>query len=48
MLEFLYFGVFISLRIAFVLANNAESDGIPSYAAFHLGLHYLQNVSVYQ
>ena len=31
--------VFLSLKIDFVLANNADPDEMPHYAAFHLGLH---------
>ena len=31
--------VFLSLEIHFVSANNAGSDEMPPYAAFHLGLH---------
>ena len=33
--------MFLSLKIDFVLANNADPDEIPHYAAFHLGLHFL-------
>ena len=33
--------VFLSLKISFVLANNADPDEMPHYAAFHLGLHCL-------
>ena len=29
------------LKIVFILATNADPDEIPSYAAFHLGLHCL-------
>ena len=29
----------ISLKIDFVLANSADPDEMPHYAAFHLGLH---------
>ena len=33
--------VFHSLKIDFVLANSADPDEMPHYAAFHLGLHCL-------
>ena len=33
--------VFLSLKIDFVLANSADPDEMPPYAAFHLGLHCL-------
>ena len=32
---------FLSLKIDFVLANSADPDEMPHYAAFHLGLHCL-------
>ena len=32
---------FLSLKIDFVLANNADPDEMPHYVAFHLGLHCL-------
>ena len=30
-----------SLKIAFILANSTDSDEMPPYATFHLGLHCL-------
>ena len=33
--------VFLSLKIVFILANSADPDEMPHYAAFHLGLHCL-------
>ena len=30
--------VFFSLKIDFILANSADPDEMPHYAAFHLGL----------
>ena len=33
--------VFLTLKIIFVLANSADSDEMPHYAAFHLGFHCL-------
>ena len=33
--------VFLSLNINFVIANSADLDEMPHYAAFHLGLHCL-------
>ena len=33
--------MFHSLKIDFVLANSADPDEMPYYAAFHLGLHCL-------
>ena len=33
--------IFLSLQIYFVLANSADPDEMPSYVAFHLGLHCL-------
>ena len=35
--------IFISLRIDFVLANSADPDEMPRYAAFHPGRHSLQS-----
>ena len=32
-----------SLKLDFVLANSADPDEMPLYAAFHLGLQCLQN-----
>ena len=32
---------FLFLKIIFALANGAEPDEMPHYAAFHLGLHCL-------
>ena len=34
-------GVFLSLKVVFVLANSVDSDEMPHSAAFHLGLHCL-------
>ena len=31
--------VFLSLKIVFKLANSADPDEMPHYAAFHLGFH---------
>ena len=31
--------VLLSLKIEYVLANSADPDEMPPYAAFHLGLH---------
>ena len=33
--------VFLSVKIAFILANSAYTDEMPPYAAFHLGHHCL-------
>ena len=33
--------IFLFLMIDFVLANSADPDEMPPYAAFHLGLHCL-------
>ena len=38
----LHFNIFLSLKIVFILATSADSDDMPPYAAFHLGLHCLQ------
>ena len=35
------YDVFMSLEIVFILANRADPDEMPLYAAFHLGLHCL-------
>ena len=35
--------VFLSLMIAFVLANNVDPDEMLHYVAFHLDLHCCQN-----
>ena len=32
---------FLSLMIDFILANSANPDEMPPYAAFHLGLNFL-------
>ena len=40
-LNFLYNGVFLSLKIVFFLVNNADPDEMTHSVAFHLGLHYL-------
>ena len=34
--------VFLSLKINFGLAYSADPDEMPHYAAFHLGLQFLQ------
>ena len=39
--KFLFNGVFLSLKMVFILANSADPDEMPLYAAFHLGLHCL-------
>ena len=39
--KILKFGIFLSLKIAFILVNSADSDEMPPYVAFHLGLHCL-------
>ena len=39
--KFLNHGVFMSLNIVFILANSADLDEMPFYAAFHLGTHCL-------
>ena len=31
----------MSLKIVFIIANSADPDEMPPYAAFHLGLHNL-------
>ena len=41
MSNFFNFNIFLSLKIVFILANIADSDEVPHYAAFHLGLHCL-------
>ena len=33
--------VFLYPKIVFIIANRADPDEMPPYAAFHLGLHYL-------
>ena len=40
---FLNFNAFLSFKIVFILANSANSDVMPDKAAFHQGLHCLQN-----
>ena len=41
--DYYFFKIFLSLKIDFVLVNNAGPDEMPQYAAFHLpvGLHFL-------
>ena len=41
MSRFLNYGVFMSLKIVFILANSEDPDKMPPSAAFHLGLHCL-------
>ena len=38
--------VFLSLKIDFLLAKSEYTDEMPHYAAFHLGPHSLQKISV--
>ena len=33
--------IYLTLKINFVLANSADQDEMPHFAAFHQGLHYL-------
>ena len=33
--------VFLSLQVDYVLANSADPDEMPHYAAFHVGLYCL-------
>ena len=33
----------MSLKFIFILANSADPDEMPNYAAFHLGHHWLPN-----
>ena len=35
----------LSLKIVFILANSADSNEMPLYAAFHLGLHCMPKYS---
>ena len=37
--------VFFCLKIIFSFSNSADPDEIQHHAAFHLGLHFLQNYS---
>ena len=39
--EFLNYDVFLSLKVALILANSANSDEMQHYAAFHPGHHCL-------
>ena len=41
MSNFLFNDVFPSLKIVFILANNADHDEMPPYSAFHQGIHCL-------
>ena len=43
MSKFLDYDVFIFFKIVFILANIADPDEMPPYAAFHLGLHFCQS-----
>ena len=36
---------FLSLKIVFVIANSVDSDEMPHYVAFHLGLNWLPKYS---
>ena len=40
-LKFLNFNMFLSMKTVFILANSADHDEMPHYAAFHQGLHCL-------
>ena len=47
----LYFSpkkVILSPKVDFDLANSADSDEMPHYAAFHLCLHCLSNYPVFK
>ena len=39
--EFLSYDVFLSLKVALILANSAGHDEMQQYVAFHVGLHCL-------
>ena len=39
--EFLNHDVFLSLKVVFIMANNADPDEMQLHAAFHQGLHCL-------
>ena len=39
---------FLSVNNGFIKANSADFDEMPRSAAFHLGLHWLQNYPVYK
>ena len=39
---------FLSLKIVFNLANSADTEEMPSYAAFNLGLHCFAKVPAYR
>ena len=39
--KFLYNGVFLSLKIVFILTNSTYPDEMSPFATFHLGLHCL-------
>ena len=44
---FLYYDVFLSLKLVSILANSADPDEMQHiYAAFHLGLHCLPKVPI--
>ena len=36
------YGVFLSLNVVLILANSADADEMPHYAAFHRGFHCLR------
>ena len=35
--------VYLRLKLVFILANSTDTDEMPHYAAFYLGLHCLPN-----
>ena len=45
--KFLNYDVFLALEIVFILANSAEPDEMPPYAAFYLGLQVLPKYLLY-
>ena len=40
--------IFVTEDCFLILANSVDPDEMPPYAAFHLGLHCLPKVPVYQ
>ena len=41
MSKVLYYDAFLSLKIVYILADSADPDEMPPYAAFSLGTHCL-------
>ena len=46
MSTFLQYDVFISLKVVFIFPNSSDPDEMPTYSAFHIGLHLFTSNAV--